>query len=208
MQHPALRVLEVEQDALEEMRAEVHRIAMGIAALIGLSGKDKQTAVAAIRAGARDIQAEITRIIISVRQGATGLATDIYEIQIRVVPLEDEIRAEAAGKSYAAAWALAALALLVQGHLDLLRANKLTDSRLQRIAATEAYSAYATAVMAMEPQPDAMVRWDAILDRRTCKRCKAHDGETVPLGSEFSGGDVPGLVHPICRCVPIVFTAS
>ena len=45
-----------------------------------------------------------------------------------------------------------------------------------------------------------MKHWEGILDRRICEVCKAHDGEIVPVGMKFDGGDEPGFVHVLCRC--------
>lgn len=41
--------------------------------------------------------------------------------------------------------------------------------------------------------------WSAILDRKTCKRCFALDGDMVPVGKDFDGGATAPL-HPLCRC--------
>lgn len=47
-------------------------------------------------------------------------------------------------------------------------------------------------------------RWDAILDRRTCAECSAHDGEIAPIGGRFTGGDEPGFLHSRCRCIDTI----
>lgn len=46
--------------------------------------------------------------------------------------------------------------------------------------------------------------WDAYLDRKTCGDCSQHNGEMVPVGQEFSGGDQPGFMHPNCRCIETI----
>lgn len=46
--------------------------------------------------------------------------------------------------------------------------------------------------------------WNAMLDKRTCADCELHDGEIVPVGESFSSRDIPGYVHPNCRCVETI----
>lgn len=44
--------------------------------------------------------------------------------------------------------------------------------------------------------------WSAILDRKTCRRCFALDGEMVPVGKEFTeGANTP--LHVLCRCIEL-----
>lgn len=47
--------------------------------------------------------------------------------------------------------------------------------------------------------PGIVVRWDALHDRRTCRRCREMDGKLRPLGAAFDGGPTPPE-HPRCRC--------
>lgn len=42
--------------------------------------------------------------------------------------------------------------------------------------------------------------WDAKDDRRTCPVCDKLDGKMRPWGLAFPDGNVPGKVHPKCRC--------
>jgi len=42
--------------------------------------------------------------------------------------------------------------------------------------------------------------WNAYLDRATCVECRSHDGEIVAPSEPFSNRDVPGHMHPNCRC--------
>lgn len=41
--------------------------------------------------------------------------------------------------------------------------------------------------------------WDAMLD--ACPICRALDGDMVPWGLSFPSFQVPGSVHPRCRCI-------
>lgn len=94
------------------------------------------------------------------------------------------------------------------------------DHRLRRIAATETARAYNDehdeALRALVAPTDETMRletervgimsglfnrWDATLDRRTCRVCRDHDGEVVPIGMPFRAGDRPGDVHVFCRCI-------
>lgn len=44
--------------------------------------------------------------------------------------------------------------------------------------------------------------WSAMMDRNTCARCAALDGESVPVGQDWPGaGRMP--LHPNCACTPV-----
>jgi len=44
--------------------------------------------------------------------------------------------------------------------------------------------------------------WSAMMDRNTCQRCAALDGESVPIGQDWPGvGRMP--LHPRCLCAPV-----
>jgi hypothetical protein len=44
--------------------------------------------------------------------------------------------------------------------------------------------------------------WSAMMDRNTCARCAALDGESVPVGQDWPGvGRMP--LHPRCLCQPV-----
>ena len=141
----------------------------------------------------------------------------------------DAAAADTAATSLAAAWASAVLQTLVpvkEGEEHKVeQRSKLAmqhlDSRVKRIGATETAAAYndqhedavedalEDAAVEEEGEPKAKPKWfgwlfrywSAILDRKTCAECRAHDGEIVSVGMRFSGGDEPGDVHPFCRCV-------
>ena len=47
-------------------------------------------------------------------------------------------------------------------------------------------------------------RWEGVLDRAICVTCANHDNEVVEADKPFRYGDVPGEVHPNCRCQEVV----
>ncbi len=49
-------------------------------------------------------------------------------------------------------------------------------------------------------------RWEAVLDRVVCGRCANFDNQIVPINEGFRGGEVPGFVHPNCRCIGVLAT--
>lgn len=46
--------------------------------------------------------------------------------------------------------------------------------------------------------------WDATLDAKTCEDCKSLDGTIVPIGLSFPDEQIPGEVHPRCRCIEVI----
>lgn len=136
---------------------------------------------------------------------------------------EDDLRSSAAADSLAGAWqaaAFAAVSTAILREADVARAVEATRAdmkyRVIRTAATETSQAFneerrelVRESLADDSSLATAARggggffrvWDAMLDQRTCARCSGHDGETVGPGEPFSGGDEPGEVHPICRCI-------
>ncbi len=133
---------------------------------------------------------------------------------------EDGPAAHAAAASYTAAWGTAAVAAILawerRTDLSLAAALRRTipanDYRIRRIATTETARAFndehdeGVGYVATESKgaiwlPGLFRRWDATLDRVTCPICARLDGEIVMVGRSFSGGLVPGYVHPHCRCI-------
>lgn len=87
-------------------------------------------------------------------------------------------------------------------------ADKLTRSRALTIARTEVMGAAgegrlnawgAMMIQGIIPQ-DAQKVWMTAEDERVCPICGDLDGETVPMGSEFSVGVMTIPAHPNCRC--------
>lgn len=124
---------------------------------------------------------------------------------------EDATQAQASARSLATAFAVAALAADQQeADAPAEEAAKKVRGKADLIAATEVSQAFnhererssnvAAAVLGLAAVLP-MKRWDATLDRFTCSRCKKLDGELRAWGVAFTGGAVPGKVHPRCRCV-------
>jgi hypothetical protein len=80
------------------------------------------------------------------------------------------------------------------------------DSRLATIAVTENAQAFNS--QRQQVVSDLVERygigiaevWDATLDKRTCDECLRLDGSESVKGRGFPGGQIPGAVHPNCRC--------
>lgn len=95
---------------------------------------------------------------------------------------------------------------------QLAQAELSVRSRIDTIAATETsqnYSTYRQAAVQAMPLPDIdvdwMKTWDSVLDAHVCAECAALDGTTVPALQHFPSGQVPGHVHPRCRCMAHFF---
>ena len=92
-------------------------------------------------------------------------------------------------------------------------ADRLKQARATTIARTEIqiaqnegrYEGWKQASDAGYVDPASTKTWMTAKDERTCDICGPLDGETVPWNGIFSIGDeVPGRVHPNCRCAMII----
>jgi hypothetical protein len=92
-------------------------------------------------------------------------------------------------------------------------ADRLKQARATTIARTEIqiaqnegrYEGWKQASDAGYVDPASTKTWIISQDERTCDICLPLDGETVPWNGVFSIGDeVPGRVHPNCRCTMII----
>lgn len=87
----------------------------------------------------------------------------------------------------------------------LREAERKVDYRLRTGVVTETARAFTDAhAEAADQVPGIVLRWSAILDRRTCPTCAALDGEYRRPGRSFKSGMSPGNVHPMCRCFEVV----
>ncbi len=216
----ALRqTIRLEAETLEELRSAVDEQIDRAAALLALVGDDRAAVIQILRGITRNIQTGVTQIIVTARESAAHLAYATVIIEASLAEdsdlpddnEEDAARAMIVGMSYSSAWLAAALAAVVLGIRDLKRVTRTQDYRLERIATTEVFEAYSAASLEHYKQLPAdqwLKRWDAILDARVCHECEAHDGEEVPLDEEFKHGDVPGDIHPKCRCVTTLIRLS
>lgn len=95
-------------------------------------------------------------------------------------------------------------------------AARASTARLRLISVTETSAAFSDerAAAIVRANVGAHVElfrvWDATLDKRTCPTCEELDGTMVPYRESYPRGDVPGSVHPGCRClesfVPVEMT--
>jgi hypothetical protein len=212
---------------LSRVRTE-RRVAV-IAALILSARAMSQKAQAAIRKSRDDARAAAGKRL-RVELGAAGVTLPPASLFALHTPRahEDDLRAQVAAESLAQAWR--ARAIVASGkatRLELPPMTAVDETRgglhhlVYRTAATEVAQAYNDehravleellendAAMAEEIAGLKVVRvWDAILDRRTCPECAAHDGEMTPVGMPFSSGDEPPL-HPMCRCLSTMTTTE
>lgn len=135
--------------------------------------------------------------------------------------VDDETAAAAVSSSFAAAWASALLATVIRwerqgGDGDALQRDTAQsvarlDYRLRRIGATEVSRSFSAEIddglddIADQHEDTHWIvalfkRWDATLDRRTCRFCERMDGTVVLVGTAFPEAQLPGEVHPLCRC--------
>lgn len=180
-------------------------------------GADQQRmALATIRRAAPRIQRALADALTEARTGARQSARD----SLGSVPTagdhplsgrgeHDDVAAHAAASSWSAAWAMAAMALVLTDE-DPSRAPvaaaRARAGSLERAAATETSSAFNDErrriygdLAKSSLAPELFKVWSAVLDRRTCAFCFGKDGQVRALHESF-GGETPP-VHPYCRCV-------
>jgi hypothetical protein len=185
--------------------------------------------ISAIGAATRDAGERVSRAITEARSDARRVAlerisAELGSIGLSTAPLarsdgaEDVGIGQFAGGSFASAWGASMMREVLAWADDPKRTPKLSaandalDYRLARLAATEVASAYndehAEAALEVAKVPAwrgrLFRRWEAMLDRRLCKVCKAMDGQVVPVDASFTLRREPGLVHPMCRCIEIL----
>ena len=156
------------------------------------------------------IREEFDSVLFDSRIEARSLAKQVAAVELDISTIdaaaytdEDSTRSSLIAASLVGAIGLAALILLKRGKSDPLKyAIALEDYRLRRVAATETFNAYSRGHYEIDVPEGWARRWDATLDIRICRICRQMHGETVPVDESFSGGLVPGDVHPNCRCFP------
>ncbi|GEM_PF-1298804 len=144
-----------------------------------------------------------------------------------VVPLRghneaDAVHAEAAAKSLSSKWLQQSVGRLIDqqdahGPLPSIGEQVAAeiDFRVRRTAATESSQAFnneADDILGIvgdriDGTPAGAIvwkRWESVLDRVVCGRCANFDNQVVRANEEFRGGEVPGYVHPQCRCIEVL----
>lgn len=140
---------------------------------------------------------------------------------------EDDTYATTAGEALSVAWrglALVALSAATRKDADPITAisktQRMMEPRIVRIASTETAQAFNdehrralretaendSAFAAQLRDERVMRMWSAMLD--ACPVCWEHDGEKVEYNEDFIGGDVPGYMHPNCRCTEVLVTEA
>lgn len=217
-------LLEAEREALIELM-EIARTELNILLLSLRRTPSDLAAAQAIRMSTRRIEAaledSILRARIRARRAAIAqLEAELEELDVDLAVDEsdgadDHVAALVAAAALAALWgrSIAAAYMTKDANEDVEdvveRSLVRFEASLRRTATTENAQAWndehheALVEVADQVGEDTqlMNRWDATLDAKTCPVCRDHDGELVPIGYEFPNGDVPGFVHPNCRCV-------
>lgn len=202
--------------ALAKVAVEPHveRAAISIA---HAPGSDQQRmALATIRRAAPRVQRALADALTEARTGARRNARDSLGSMPTAGdhPLSgrlelDNVAAHAAASSWSAAWATAAMALVLTEEDPSrapLAAARARTGALERIAVTETSSAFNDErrriyadLTKSSLAPELFKVWSAVLDRRTCAFCFGKDGQVRGLHESF-GGETPP-VHPYCRCI-------
>jgi SPP1 gp7 family putative phage head morphogenesis protein len=60
----------------------------------------------------------------------------------------------------------------------------------------------------MHDDPDIKRRWDAAMDSRVCRSCRALDGQLRGEGEDFLPGVRRPPLHPHCRCILVAWRAD
>lgn len=188
-------------------------LAMRLAAAILLARQEARAAAT------HRLTRELATAGVTVRPGDLGHPSSRHE--------EDSTHATVAADSLAVAWrSLAAAAALSSLRKEQSAAAAIAatagpmKARADRTALTEVATAYndehrAAILDGMAYRPDfrdaidsaGIVReWSCRLE--ACDHCWPHDGEQVPIGESYSGGDEPGYVHPRCACTDLLVSTS
>lgn len=219
---------------LRTMRAGVRlRVDATAGQLARVRPGDTAGAIRIVQAALPGLTAAVSSAVADGRREAKRVALERLDAELRKVtgPLgvvlgdspEDLAEAELAGSAYAVAWGAAAVAMVWRWQDTSAPsaaaipgdAADRNDHRLRRIAATENAKAFQDAreegtdwVAEQHGEatwfPGMFKQWDATLDRGTCGVCRDLDGQIRPFGFDFEGGQEPGYVHPMCRCVEAV----
>jgi len=138
----------------------------------------------------------------------------------------DSVRASAVSRSIASRWLLATSTNLRRWQLDggagslpqVARASAaMLKPQLMRTGVTETAHAYSEEherqvdEARAKPLPLRELlykRWEGVLDRKICRICANHDNEVVRANDPFRFGDIPGQVHPNCRCQAVAALKS
>jgi len=219
-------ILMAEAVAMRELRQALRAATVDVRAQLLGEDVDENEAIPALMESDHRLYLALLALLLLLRANARKDATKQFKAEAALAGIslahifvtirdrtdEDQARAESIARNFCAAWLLAVMAAYRRDIKDPVGAtNEALDYRLRRIAGTEIPHAYGRghdewlAILAVELGPEAALwakRWDATLDMKTCRICRRMHGEVQPLGAAFTGGLLPGDVHPFCRCVP------
>lgn len=206
-------LLRIEAEADAERRAQVERIAREHEVSRRDSTRERE------RKADRSAEAAAAALLLLMRGTRTRAQGSAIMIGLReaesmrvrpaVLPLPSKVPTlllEQAVRDYERAVRERAKYLLTQSKTPpralLTRAFEETTERALRITATETWSVANHELGKVQRAAGvldlSLVReWVAELDKRTCERCAARDGEQVPARERFSP-EAP--LHPLCRC--------
>ena len=209
------RLASLTMDDESQIRVELHRQSKQlenalVASLNGANTATIKAASATAQATARTLGDELLAYGVPVAASSFGV--------LPFTPVET-VGLTVAAQSLAAAWFQIGNAKIQEGVPPHRLAQQTTDSwlsRVDRTVVTETSRAFNEVLYDESEQLRAKIlpgtpahallfkRWDALLDRRTCHICSNLDNEIVPLDApSFRGGNRPGEVHPMCRCISI-----
>lgn len=225
------RIADGQLRAIEDQEAE--QIAAQGSRILKTAALDLETAataaILAARSATRRAAAEqLTKQLVTAEKlllrAGVPLARGDMAVPVRATPEADAALAATSASSLSNAWIRDSLQRLLgwtregaDGRVppvgqDAAQAGRY---RARRTAATETAQAFNHEVDAIlevigdriEQAPVGQLlfkRWEAVLDRVVCGRCANYDNQVVPCNKGFRGGEIPGHVHPNCRCIAVV----
>lgn len=146
--------------------------------------------------------------------GVARAGTELRSLRVVPPPLPnfsaddavmDAFRSKRAADSYAARWLRKAEELQ-----NIKAASAETAGSLERTAVTESSEAFNTGrskYLRLISSTHLLKVWDAELDALVCEICAAANGTFIGIHEFFSQG-TPGAVHPNCRCVFNIVSAT
>lgn len=189
----------------EEVSKEYHR-------LVSELTEDDLDNVLAIQKSKKRLEIAIFLAIILLRKKArAGARKQLAKELERKITLKsrnrlDRLAAQNVADSITSTWAnLFNSAILTDRDYTGIVAQ--VNRKIKMVATTETSQAWNDEhTVGSEKYKDSggVKRWDSTLDSATCAICLNHDGEEVPLDSNFRNGDLPGFVHPNCRCISTI----
>ena len=233
-QHAAERsIRQAVAGPIGEVASKADRKQKATAALILLLAAKKKVAAAAAASifQQRQLAREAARNRLHAELKALGVEPARHQWVARARHQDDVEAADAAAASLASQWhVIATGALLGADEKGLepgavIRATRIPIAvRTKRTAETEVARAYSDehrealrdlvehdrgfrdGALADAIERHVVRQWSAMVD--ACERCWPLDGQQAEIDGSFPGGEVPGEVHPRCRCIEFLTTVS